>query len=176
MGRMALATGFVLLAAAPRDVSIFGFTAASLRQQLALEERLRDFPSAERIRNDHRYLTQEPHVAGTRRDRELAEWTAAEWRKAGLDDVQIVEHEVLLPYAEHVSVEMTAPQTWHASLREEPIDGDEDTAADVGVTYHAYSASGDVAGPVVYAGSGNPEDYDWLAARGVDIKGKIALV
>jgi N-acetylated-alpha-linked acidic dipeptidase len=29
---------------------------------------------------------------------------------------------------------------------------------------------------VVYAGSGNPEDYDWLAARGVDIKGKIALV
>jgi N-acetylated-alpha-linked acidic dipeptidase len=28
----------------------------------------------------------------------------------------------------------------------------------------------------VYAGSGNPADYDWLAARGIDIKGRIALV
>jgi N-acetylated-alpha-linked acidic dipeptidase len=82
----------------------------------------------------------------------------------------------LLPYAEHVSVEMTAPRRWRASLREEPIEGDADTFADVGVTFHAYSASGDVTAPLVYAGSGNPADYDWLAARGIDIKGKIALV
>ena len=45
-----------------------------------------------------------------------------------------------------------------------------------GLPYHAYSASGDVTAPVVYAGSGNPADYDWLAAQGIDIKGKIALV
>lgn len=156
--------------------SIVGFSQSSLSSQQALEERLRRFPSTDRIKADHRYLTSKPHVAGTPRDRELAEWTAAEWRKAGLEDVQIVEHEVLLPYAEEVSVEMTAPHTWRAALREEPIEGDEDTFADVGVTYHAYSASGDVSAPVVYAGSGNPEDYDWLAARGIDIKGKIALV
>jgi N-acetylated-alpha-linked acidic dipeptidase len=156
--------------------SIVGFAGASLPSQLALEERLRAFPSAHRITADHRYLTSKPHVAGTPRDRELAEWTAAEWRKAGLEDVHIVEHEVLLPYAEDVSVEMTAPRAWRAPLREEPIPGDDDTLADVGVTYHAYSASGDVSAPVVYAGSGNPADYDWLAARGIDIKGKIALV
>ncbi len=30
--------------------------------------------------------------------------------------------------------------------------------------------------PVVYAGSGNPADYDWLRSKGIDIKGKIALV
>lgn len=44
------------------------------------------------------------------------------------------------------------------------------------ITYHAYSASGDVRGEVVYAGSGNPADYDWLASQGIDVKGKIALV
>ena len=183
MGRLTpAAAGCALLivagtyGSAPGQPAIFGFSSASLPRQLALEERLRSFPSADRIRNDHRFLTKEPHVAGSRRDRELAEWTAAEWRKAGLEDVQIVEHEVLLPYAEDVSVEMTAPKPWRATLREEPIEGDEDTQRDVGPAYHAYSASGDVAGPVVYAGSGNPEDYDWLAARGIDIKGKIALV
>src|SRR5262249_46093801 len=29
---------------------------------------------------------------------------------------------------------------------------------------------------VVYANSGNPADYDWLASHGVDVRGKIALV
>lgn len=155
---------------------IFGFGPQSLPAQRSLEDRLRRFPSAERIEADHRYLTAEPHVAGTPRDRELADWTAAQWRKAGLDEVEIIEHHVLLPYAEEVSVEMTAPRPWRATLREEPIDGDEDTKRDPGITYHAYSASGDVSGPVVYAGSGNPADYDWLASKGIDVKGKIVLV
>jgi N-acetylated-alpha-linked acidic dipeptidase len=156
--------------------AIFGFGSASVAAQRTLERHLLEFPSADRIQADHRFLTATPHVAGSPRDRELAEWTAAEWRTAGIEDVQIVEHEVLLPYAEHVSVEMTAPRKWTASLREEPVQGDEDTYADVGLTYHAYSASGAVTGEVVYAGSGNPDDYDWLAAKGIDVKGKIALV
>jgi len=162
-------------AAGPHEF-ISGFSARSAVAQKALEQRLRRFPSSDRIRADHRFLTEEPHVAGTPRDRELAEWTASQWRNAGLEDVHIVEHEVLLPYAEEVSVEMTEPKTWRATLREEPIAGDKDTTADVGVTYHAYSASGEVIAPVVYAGSGNPADYDWLAAQGIDVKGKIALV
>ncbi|MCW8985364.1 MAG: M28 family peptidase, partial [Thermoanaerobaculales bacterium] len=29
---------------------------------------------------------------------------------------------------------------------------------------------------VVYAHSGNPEDYDWLEAQGIDVRGKIAIV
>ncbi len=175
-GAAASAVALIALGAAAESGAIFGFGAESLAPQRKLEERLLRFPSTERIQADHRYLTSKPHVAGTPRDRELAEWTAAEWRKAGLEDVQIIEHEVLLPYAEEVSVDMTAPRAWRASLREEPIDGDEDTFADAGVTYHAYSAAGDISAPVVYAGSGNPADYDWLAARGIDVKGKIALV
>jgi len=180
VGFLAAATAVavvVAFGAAPNtSPPITGFSSTSAVSQRALERRLLRYPSADRIQADHRFLTEEPHVAGTARDRELAEWTAAEWRKAGLEDVRIVEHEVLLPYADEVSVEMLAPKPWRATLREEPIAGDKDTTADVGVTYHAYSASGDVTGEVVYAGSGNPADYDWLASHGVDIKGKIALV
>ena len=182
MGRALVAAGAVavIVAAASAIPSekpvIFGFSSASQAAQDSLEQRLRRYPSADRIQADHRFLTAKPHVAGTPRDRELAEWTAAEWRKAGLEDVRIVEHQVLLPFAEEVSVEMLAPTSWRATLREEPIPGDPDTSADAGITYHAYSASGQVTAPVVYAGSGNPADYDWLAARGIDIKGKIAIV
>src|ERR671919_349847 len=74
--------GLVIVAAlsAP-DEGISGFSAASVPGQRTLEERLRAYPSTERIQADHRFLTEEPHVAGTPRDRELAEWTASEWRK-----------------------------------------------------------------------------------------------
>ena len=61
-------------------------------------------------------------------------------------------------------------------MKEDAVDGDPFTTRDVGVAYHAYSASGDVTAPVVYAGSGNPSDYDWLTKQGIDVKGKIVLV
>src|SRR5436309_2758854 len=38
------------------------------------------------------------------------------------------------------------------------------------------SASGDVTAPVIYAHSGNPEDYDLLRKNGISVKGKIVLV
>jgi N-acetylated-alpha-linked acidic dipeptidase len=133
--------------------------------------------SAERIREYHRFLSAEPHVAGSPRDRVLAEWTRDRFREFGLEDVRVTEHEVLLPYPQEVSVEMLEPRAWRASMREDPVPGDGYSArTDVGIPHHAYSASGEVAAPVVYAGSGNPSDYDWLAARGIDVRGKIAIV
>src|SRR4029453_8536546 len=108
--------------------------------QQRLEERIRRFVSTDRIQADHKFLTDEPHVAGSPRDRELAEWTAARWRDPGREDWQIGEHQVLLPYPEEISVELTAPKAWRASLREEPIEGDPDSFADnVGPPYHAYT-------------------------------------
>ena len=174
--------GVAFAAAAPPPRTIFGFTARSSADQRARERRFLALPSRAAAREAHAYLTAAPHVAGSPRDRVLAEWVRDQWRGYGLEEVGIVEHEVLLPYASSVQVEMPAPSahggatTWRASLKEDAIEGDAFSAADVGVAYHAYSASGDVTAPMVYAGSGNPSDYDWLAAHGIDVKGKIVLV
>jgi N-acetylated-alpha-linked acidic dipeptidase len=159
--------------------ALFGFISDRSASQRALEKKLLDAVSAERIRTVHKHLAAKPHVAGTPRDLELAEWTRDQFSSYGLEQVGITTHEVLLPYPVEVSVEMTAPVQWRASMREDPIPGDEYTqitAEEAGLPYHAYSASGDVTAPVVYAGSGNPSDYDALASRGIDIRGKIALV
>jgi len=168
----------LLLAWRPSGTApISGFTAAHLGPQHALERRFLRMPDADVIEDAHRLLTERPHVAGSPRDRELAEWTRDRWREFGLEDVEIVEHDALLPYPEGVTVEMTAPRRWRASMREDPIPGDPATeATDVGTPYLAYSASGEVEAEVVYAGSGNPADYDWLADHGVDVRGRIALV
>jgi N-acetylated-alpha-linked acidic dipeptidase len=175
-----LVVGLALAArAVPRTEeghSIFGFTRSSNEVQRRLESMLLQLPSEEQTREFHRFLTEEPHVAGTPRNRALAEWTRDRWREWGLDEVDIVEHEVLLSYPQEVTVEMTAPRPWRASMREDPVASDPSAAIQVPLPYHAYSRSGEVVAPVVYAASGNPEHYDWLASQGIDVKGKIVLV
>ena len=166
--------------AAP-ERALYGFRASTSSDQRAIERKFSALPSRARAREAHAFLTAEPHVAGSPRDRALAEWVRDRWREYGLEHVEIVEHEVLLPYATdvHVSMMVRTPsgeRAWQASFREDAVDGDPYSKRDVGLAYHAYSASGDVTAPVVYANSGNPADYDWLASRGIDVKGKIALV
>ena len=125
----------VLLAAAaaqPRDTSIAGFAPASLALERRVESRFLDLPSETRIREFHRYLTAEPHVAGSARNKHLAEWQREHWIAWGLEDVHIVTHDVLLPYPQDVRVEMTSPHAWRASLKEDAVPGDADTVQEPG--------------------------------------------
>ena len=161
-----LCTLCVLISAQRPTSNIYGFTARSAVRERSIERRFLALPSPDNARDVHAFLTAEPHVAGSPRDRVLADWVRDRWREYGLEQVEIVEHEVLLPYATDVVVEMSTsragePATpWRATFKEDPVDGDPFTARDVGIAYHAYSASGDVTAPVVYANSGNPSDYD----------------
>ena len=177
---LAVAAAALLTAASGRRSDrLLGFTRSGASSQAGVERRLLASPSADRIRDAHRFLADKPHMAGSARDRELAEWTRDRFRISGLEEVTITTHDVLLPWPEEVTVEMTAPRPWRASMREEPVSGDSYTQAEieeVGLPYHAYSASGDVTAPVVYAGSGTTADYDWLISQGIDVRGKIALV
>jgi N-acetylated-alpha-linked acidic dipeptidase len=76
-----------------------------------------------------------------------------------------------------ISLEMVHPKRYRASLHEDAYGVDPDTKnPDVSVAYLGYSASGEVTAPVVYAHSGNPEDYEMLRKRGISVRGKIVLV
>jgi N-acetylated-alpha-linked acidic dipeptidase len=179
-GVLAIAATIVLASAWLRTPAApLGFSHHRAARQDRLERRLLAIPTAASIRDAHRFLTAEPHVAGSKRDRELADWTSERFRACGLENVGITTHDVLLPSPLEVGVEMTAPNRWRASMREEPVAGDADTARAIDAlepAHHAYSASGEVTAPVVYAGAGAPEDYAWLAARRIDVRGKIVLV
>ena len=114
-------------------------------------------------------------MAGSERNHELAQYVARQWREYGLEDVELVEHPVYLPWPIRYEATLVAANE-RLSLKEEPIPQDKDSyATDVGIPYCAYSANVDVTAPVVYVNSGNPEDYDLLAQQGVDVRGKIAL-
>ncbi len=157
--------------------SILGFTPSSAARQIKVEERFKAIPSPEEARRQHRIFTAEPHLAGSKRNNELARYIAAEWRKQGLEDVVIRRYDVYATAPKTASLEMIAPVAYRASLREEAYDADPDTKNPrVSSAWSGMSISGDVTAPVVYAHSGNPEDYDLLRKQGIEVKGKIVLV
>ena len=184
LGPLIIAFLLVLLSssAPPEDKKegeerIAGFTLELSRKQRSVEARLASIPQPSLCRRFLLYLTEEPHMAGTERNYRLALYVRDKFKEFGLDEVSLVEYQVLLPWANSVVVEMVEPQAFKASMREEGWPGDKDSFdKEVGIPFHAFSASGEVTAPLVYANNGNPEDYDKLEALGIDIKGKIAIV
>jgi len=162
---------------APPAHSILGFSPAHATAEHELESTFQSIPSPERTRSWLRTFTAEPHPAASERNNQLADFVAEEWRKQGWEDVALRRYDVLHSSPRSVSLEMTEPVRFNASLREDAYDIDPDTRNPaVPGSYFGYSASGDVTAEVVYAHSGNPEDYELLRKNGISVKGKIVLV
>ncbi len=157
--------------------SILGFAPASAASEAEVESKFKSIPTPDEERRQHRIFTAEPHIAGSKRNNELADYIASEWRKQGLEDVVIRRYDVYGTNPKSASLEMLAPVHYAATLREAPIPGDDDSKNPaISGAWLGMSISGEVTAPVVYAHSGNPEDYDLLRKNGISVKGKIVLV
>jgi N-acetylated-alpha-linked acidic dipeptidase len=177
MRAMILPFCLILAAGTPVGASTTpaGFTEARAREIAPIEARLLASIRPEACRRQHRIFTEEPHMAGSERNLELARYVADQWKAYGLEDVQLIEHPVYLPWPVRYEAELLAPVAEKLSLKEEGIPEDKDSWADVGIPYCAYSANVDVTADVVYVNSGNPEDYDVLEREGIDVRGRIAV-
>ena len=174
---LAMPVGFAAFARSGDKDAMVGFSARGAAEEISIEQRFRALASTEQISKFHRYLTSEPHPAGSVRNNELAQWVAEQWRAQGLEDVTVHRYDVLNSRPREISLEMVHPGHYRASLREDPYEVDPDTKnPKADGAYLGYSASGEVTAPVVYAHSGNPEDYEYLRAHGIDVRGKIVLV
>lgn len=157
--------------------TILGFTPSSAAREAEIESKFKSIPSPDEERRQHRIFTQEPHVAGSKRNNQLAEYIRDQWKKQGLENVIIRRYDVYGTNPKSASLEMIAPVHYHALLRETPLAADPDSKNPaISAAWLGMSISGEVTAPVVYAHSGNPEDYDLLRKNGITAKGKIVLV
>jgi N-acetylated-alpha-linked acidic dipeptidase len=156
--------------------AIRGFDSASQAREITWEQKARAIPDAAHIGAFIKRYSSQPHLAGTPQSKQTAEGILAQLREYGLD-AHIEQFEALLPTPKTRILEMTAPVRLRLRLEEPAIPGDPNSR-DAGMvpTYNAYSGDGDVTAPLVYANRGLPEDYDVLAALGIDVKGKIVIV
>ena len=132
-------------------------------------------PSPERIRIYMERMSAKPHHAGSAGAKAVAEYAAGLLKEWGLD-TRIEVFEPLLPYPTSRTLEMISPVRYRAELSEPAIASDKDTE-DTGQlpTFNAYSASGDVTAPLVYANFGTQADFEFLRAQGIDVRGKIVI-
>ena len=163
-------------AAAPEAAKITGFSAAAAQAELDREAQIARAIRPDTLRRHLRILTAAPHVAGTPADRATAEYVRD--RLAAYDwDARIEEVPVYLNYPVRSRLELVEPARETLATRERGVPWDKDAYSGAAFdAFHGYSATGEVTAPVVYANYGDVDDLKKLAALGVDVRGKIALV
>jgi N-acetylated-alpha-linked acidic dipeptidase len=155
--------------------SLRGYTEASAKTQIEWEAKMRDIPKPELLREYMNRLAAEPHHVGSAYDKQNAEFIRDQFQSWGFD-ARIEEFDVLFPTPKERLLELVAPTTYTAQLKE-PVVAEDPDSSDQGQlpTYNAYSTDGDVTGQLVYVNYGLPADYDELAKLGVDVKGKVVI-
>ncbi|HVO52062.1 MAG TPA: transferrin receptor-like dimerization domain-containing protein [Thermoanaerobaculia bacterium] len=163
-------------ASASGGTTLFGFDAAGAAAERALEASFDASIDPADQRAWMKRLTARPHHVGSPYGKENAEFLASLFRSFGFE-TRIETFTVLFPVPKTRLLERVAPAPFTASLAEPALAGDATSgqSKEQLPVYNAYSIDGDVTADVVYVNTGVPKDYEELASRGIDVKGKIVL-
>ena len=153
-----------------------GYSKTASDTERGWEEKFRALPVPATIRENMQRLSARPHHVGSPYDKDNAEWMLAKFKEWGFD-AQIENFYVLFPTPKERLVELVEPTKFTASLKE-PVVAEDPTSnqtAEQLPTYNAYSADGDVTGPLVYVNYGTREDYEELDRLGISVKGAVVI-
>jgi N-acetylated-alpha-linked acidic dipeptidase len=153
-----------------------GYTPENSATEVSWEQKFREMPDRDRIRENMRRLSARPHHVGSPYDKDNAEWLLAQLKSYGLD-AQIETFSTLFPTPKSRKLELLGDAPFTAKLEEPAISVDptSNQKSEQLPTYNAFSRDGDVTGPLVYVNYGRPEDYDVLDRMGVSVKGAIVI-
>jgi len=164
---------FVITKASAQTIT--GFSPNNTASQIQAEQKFDAQLNAQHIGETIKLLSSRPHNLGSSGSKAVAEEILKRYQDYGFD-AHIETFTVLFPTPKTRVLEMIAPTTYKAllkepALKEDATSGQEDQLP----TYNAFSADGDVTGELVFVNYGLPDDYDKLAALGIDVKGKIVI-
>ena len=165
------------LAAAPlhaQSDTLTGYAPPTAGRERALERLLRGSGDTAFARRHSRFLSAEPHIAGTPAQQRTAQYVLEQMRAFGLDTSR-TNFQVFIPYPESTVVELVHPVAQRLSLTESPLAGDASSQGTIWPAMNGHAAPGDVTAPLVYVNYGLPEDYRLLDSLGVSVTGRIAV-
>ena len=156
-----------------------GYSKAASDTERGWEEKFRALPVPATIKENMRRLSARPHHVGSPYDKDNAEWMLARFKEWGFD-AQIENFYVLFPTPKERLVQLldgSGAIKFTASLQEPvvPEDPTSNQTDEQLPTYNAYSADGDVTGPLVYVNYGTREDYEELDRLGISVKGAVVI-
>ena len=155
---------------------IMGFTEANAAKQIDWEKKFDAQLKASNQDEYMRFLTSHPHHVGSPQDKANAEYMANLFTQWGYQ-TEIASYYVLFPTPKLRLLELTGANPYKAKLEEPSLAADKTSAqkSEQLPPYNAYSADGDVTAELVFVNRGVPADYEELARRGIDVKGKIVI-
>ena len=165
-----------LLTSTASAQKIMGFTEPNAAKQIDWEKQFDAQLKASNQDEYMRFLTSHPHHLGSPQGKANAEYMAGLFKQWGYQ-TEIVSYYVLFPSPKFRLVELIGQHPYKAKLEEPGIAADKTSGqkAEQLPPYNAYSADGDVTAELVFVNRGVPADYEELARRGIDVKGKIVI-
>ena len=170
---IACAGGYVIADEAP----LAGYSVESSHTERDWEQKFRATPDPANLRAYMQRLSAHPHNVGSPYDKDNAEWILAKFKEFGLD-AHIESFNALFPTPKERLVELVEGGPHFVAKLQEPAVPEDPTSnqqSEQLPTYNAYSADGDVTGPLVYVNYGIPDDYEILERNGVSVKGAIVI-
>src|SRR6185369_12500051 len=144
--------------------TITGFTANNVSKQLQTEQNFDAQLNADHIGATIKQLSSRPHSLGSAGSKAVADTILKRYKSYGFD-AHLEMFTVLFPTPKTRILEMTAPTSYKALLKEPVLKEDATSGQEDQLpTYNAWSADGDVTGELVFVNYGLPDDYDKLAA------------
>ena len=159
-----------------QSAAIRGFLPSQIAAERQDEAVINASPSAAQAMRDELGMASYVHRMGQNGDKRSALYFREELAKAGWD-ARLVEYDVAIAYPTTETLTLTAPKRQEIDLYEPALPGDPYSTnhSAIGKPYAAYTADGNVTGPVVYANYGKPEDYAALDSMGISVRGAIVL-
>ena len=150
--------------------------AQSSPQQADREQQLDASVSAAEQQAWLKIMSSAPNHVGSAHDKANAEFILAKFKEFGWD-ARIEQFDIMYPTPISTLLEIAGPTPVKLGGQEPAIaeDSTSGNLKDALPPYVAFQGDGDVTAPVVYVNYGLPADYEALARRGIDVKGKIAL-
>jgi len=175
MNRHLAATLIIAFAAPLQAQTTPGYGTQSASVERATEADAITRPSAQSSSAHSKFLSLQPHMAGTSAQARTRDYVIDKMKSWGLE-TEVRAYSVWMPHPLSTRVWRIAPDPIELNLQEGIVP--EDTTSfsfPQVIPFNGYGAAGDVGGEVVYVNYGLIEDYAQLDSMGVSVKGKIAI-
>ncbi|HEV7387477.1 MAG TPA: M28 family metallopeptidase [Gemmatimonadaceae bacterium] len=173
--RLVLSFGVIVALPVRAQTTAPGYTPQGSSAERATEADVISRPSPVRASEHSRFLSLQPHMAGTPAQARTRDYVVSQMKGWGLE-TEVRAYKVWMPHPISTRVWRTSPDPIELNLQEGPIAEDTTSVAFPQViAFNGYGAAGDVRGDVVYVNYGLIEDYAQLDSMGVSVKGRIAI-
>ncbi|PVH93006.1 Zn-dependent exopeptidase [Periconia macrospinosa] len=130
-----------------------------------------------RINENLKYITSYDHVAGTKGSYALGQWIESQFKESHMKTYTHDEYFVYMNYprkdGRRVAIVDPPEKAWQAKLEEgSPYDPRKPQTE----SFHGFSRSGNVTGPLIYVNYGDKKDFKALWDGQIDVQGCVVLM